>query len=275
MAERIKQKQEDRDYKKRFLNGFKILTRSRDMYEVWSDTMYLFATGIANPTILPMRNLKPLDDVWQEREQEYLRIINKYSKKEQRLFPQMLALLVEELERNPNQDLLGEIYMMAGISSKDKGQFFTPYDMCDAMSRIIFDRKKLGKQVHKEGYTSVYDPACGAGATLIAAINVCKDMFKKLNFQNHVMFVAQDIDRTVANMCYIQLSLQGVAGYVAVGNTLTEPVIMDLHRIWFTPMWFNDVWTIRRLFHGQDILGREIRRKDEEQGSDRDRPELH
>lgn len=269
MDKRVKQKQEDRDYKKRFLNGFKILTRSRNMYEVWSDAMYLFATGIANPTILSMRNIKPFDDVWQEREQEYLRIINKYTKKEQKLFPQMLALLVEELEKNPNQDLLGEIYMTAGISSKDKGQFFTPYNVCDLMSRVTFDRKKLGKQVHKEGYASVYDPACGAGATLIAAINVCREMFKKLNFQNHVMFIAQDVDRTVANMCYIQLSLQGVAGYVVIGNTFTEPVVTDLHRIWFTPMWFNDVWTMRRLFHGQDVLGREIKRKDEKQSSDR------
>lgn len=254
----------ERDYKKRFLNGLNLLCRTRNMYEVWSDTMYLFACTIANPIIFQFRENAVFKDVWEEREQEYLRIINKYNEKERRLFPQMFALLVEELEKNPNQDLLGEIYMMAGISSKDKGQFFTPYDLCDAMSRITFDRKKLGKQVHKEGYASVYDPACGAGATLIAAINVCKDMFKKLNFQNHVMFVAQDVDRTVANMCYIQLSLQGVAGYVTVGNTLTEPVITDLRRIWFTPMWFSDIWTMRRLFHGQDVLGREVRRKDEE-----------
>ena len=256
----------ERDYKKRFLNGLNLLCRTRNMYEVWSDTMYLFACTIANPIIFQFRENAVFKDVWEEREQEYLRIINKYNEKERRLFPQMFALLVEELEKNPNQDLLGEIYMMAGISSKDKGQFFTPYDLCDAMSCITFDRKKLGKQVHKEGYVSVYDPACGAGATLIAAINVCKDMFKKLNFQNHVMFVAQDVDRTVANMCYIQLSLQGVAGYVTVGNTLTEPVITDLHRIWFTPMWFNNVWTMRRLFHGQDILGRERKQKENGKG---------
>lgn len=259
MAERI---EEDRDYKKRFLNGFKILTRSRNMYEVWSDAMYLFATGIANPTILPLKKMEQFNNVWNEREQEYLRIINKYSKKEQKLFTQMFAMLVNELEKNPNQDLLGEIYMMAGISSKDKGQFFTPYNLCDCMSRLVFDRKKLGKQVHKEGYASICDPSCGAGATLIASINICREMFKKYNFQNHVMFVGQDIDRTVANMCYIQLSLQGVAGYVIIGNTLTEPIITDLHRIWFTPMWFSDVWTMRRLFHEQDILGREIKRKD-------------
>lgn len=252
-------KENKEDYKKRFLNGLNLLCRSRNMYEVWSDAMYLFATGIANLTIFSMRSLKPLDDVWQEREQEYLRIINKYTKKEQKLFPQMLALLVEELEKNPNQDLLGEIYMTAGISSKDKGQFFTPYSVCQMMAEIIMQKKAVARTVHADGYASVNDPACGAGATLIAVIEQCSKIFKKLNYQNHVYFVGQDIDRTVANMCYIQLSLHGVAGYVTVGNTLTEPEVTDLHRIWFTPMWFGDVWTMRRLFHGQDILGREIK----------------
>ena len=263
MAERMRK--EDKDYKKRFLNGFKILTRSRNMYEVWSDAMYLFATGIANPSILPLRELKPFDDVWNEREQEYLRVIKKYSKKEQKLFPQMFALLVEELEKNPNQDLLGEIYMMAGISNRDKGQFFTPYSVCQLMAMIAMQKKAVARTVHTDGYASVYDSACGAGATLIATIEQCSKMFKKLNYQNHVYFVGQDVDRTVANMCYIQLSLHGVAGYVVVGNTLTEPVVTDLHRIWFTPTWFSDVWTLRRLFHGQNILGDEIKKKCQKQ----------
>ena len=265
MAEGIRKEDEDRDYKKRFLNGFKILTRSRNMYEVWSDAMYLFATGIANPSILPLRELKPFDDVWNERKQEYLRVIKKYSKKEQKLFPQMFALLVEELEKNPNQDLLGEIYMMAGISNRDKGQFFTPYSVCQLMAMTTMQKKAVARTVHTDGYASVYDSACGAGATLIAAIEQCSKMFKKLNYQNHVYFVGQDVDRTVANMCYIQLSLHGVAGYVVIGNTLTEPVVTDLHRIWFTPTWFSDMWTLRRLFHGQNILGDEIKKKCQKQ----------
>lgn len=89
-------------------------------------------------------------------------------------------------------------------------------------------------------------------------------MFKKLNYQDHVGVVAQDIDITCVHMCYIQLSLHGLSGYVVHGNTLTEPEVTDLHRIWFTPMYFNNVWTMRRLFHGQDILGRERKQKENE-----------
>ena len=152
--------------------------------------------------------------------------------------------------------------MRAEISNNKAGQFFTPYNVCKMMSDVTFDRKAVGKQVHEKGYVSVNDCACGAGATLIASIEKCKEMFKKLNFQNHVYFVGQDIDRVCVNMCYIQLSLQGVAGYVVHGNTLTEPVPKSLKQIWFTPMWFSNVWSARRLFHGQDILGREIKQKE-------------
>ena len=36
-----------------------------------------------------------------------------------------------------------------------------------------------------------------------------------------------------------------------------EPVLPDdLEKIWLTPMWFSQVWTMRRFFHNQDILGR-------------------
>ena len=71
-----------------------------------------------------------------------------------------------------------------------------------------------------------------------------------LNDQNHVLVVAQDIDETVALMCYIQLSLMGVAGYVKVGNSLTDPISSDdnTENYWFTPMYFSDAWIMRRTF---------------------------
>ena len=74
-----------------------------------------------------------------------------------------------------------------------------------------------------------------------------------LNYQNHVLVVAQDIDKTVALMCYIQLSLLGVAGYVKVGNSLTEPMTDNDNKenYWYTPMYFSPVWTMRRIFGGR------------------------
>lgn len=258
----MKKKTDDRNYKKRFEKGFKMLCSSKSTYQVWSDCMALFAITLANQSILPMVKDKQFKEIWDKREKEYLRIINSYSKKEQKLFPQMFALIVEELEERPNQDLLGELYMMLQIHNKNAGQFFTPYNVCEAMSSVTFNRKELGKTVHKKGYASVYDPTCGAGATLISASEQCKEMFKKYNYQNHVYFVGQDVDITCVYMCYIQLALHGLVGYVIHGNTLMKPepeLPKDLENIYFTPIWFSDVWAMRRLFHNQDILGRKLK----------------
>lgn len=244
--------------KKRFMNGFSLLCSTKSKYKVWADLMEIFAISIANCAIVPLKYNTFFNDVWEEREKKYIDIINNYSKKEQKLFPQMFALLVNEFEENSDQDLLGEIYMLLGISSNDKGQFFTPYDVCNVMSKITFNRKEIGKIIHKKGFASVYDCACGAGATLINAANICKnELFKKMNYQDHMYFVGQDIDITCVHMCYIQLSLLGLAGYVICGNTFVSPE-PDLKNspcsVWFTPIWFNDVWTLRRFMHGYDIL---------------------
>ena len=73
----------------------------------------------------------------------------------------------------------------------------------------------------------------------------------QLNFQNHILVIGQDIEELVALMCYIQISLLGVAGYIKVGNALTEPMTSDdsMENYWFTPMYFSDVWYTRRMIH--------------------------
>ena len=110
----------------------------------------------------------------------------------------------------------------------------------------------------RQGYISINDCACGAGATLIAGVHATAKQISKagLNWQNHILVTAQDVDYTVAYMCYIQLSLLGVAGYIKVGNSLTEPMRSDdsLENYWFTPMYCSDVWTIRRLLKGRTLL---------------------
>lgn len=255
-------KNENKNYKQRFMNGFKMLVHTKSPYKVWSDLMLLYAIEIANTTLRPLKESEPFKNVWNEREKQYIEVIKTYTKKEQKIISQMFTMLVLELEENPNQDLLGSLYMMLEISNKNSGQFFTPYSVCELMSSITVDKKNLTKQIKQNGYITINDCACGAGATLISAVEHCKGMFKRLNYQNHIMVVAQDIDITCVQMCYIQLSLYGMAGYVMHGNTLTEPFITDLHRIWFTPIWFSDVWTMRRLFHNQDILGNVVKKNE-------------
>ena len=68
------------------------------------------------------------------------------------------------------------------------GQFFTPYDVCRCMAEITFDPKL---HPDMEGFISVSDPACGAGATLLAFLNVCKR--RNICYHNKVLVIAQDI----------------------------------------------------------------------------------
>lgn len=165
------------------------------------------------------------------------------------MFPKLLAQLVMALEDNPEQDFLGETYMRLNLGSKTLQQIFTPYHICQMMAAIVMGN--ITKQVENKGYITINDPCCGGGATLIAGVQEAKHQLEKanLNYQNHVLVVAQDIDETVALMCYIQLSLLGVAGYVKVGNSLTEPMVSGdtTKNYWFTPMYFANVWTARRM----------------------------
>ena len=110
----------------------------------------------------------------------------------------------------------------------------------------------IARKSSKDLTISVNDPACGAGATLVAAANIFHR--KKINYQTRVLFTANDIDRVVAQMCYIQLSLLGCAGWVAVANTISNPVCGDPlmpvekpgQEFWYTPFYFREEWNCRR-----------------------------
>lgn len=245
------------DYKKEFEKGFNSLCYSRSPYAVWADLMALYATSIQNQCTLHYKSIPELKSVWEGREKTYLTVINKYKKAEQELICEMFAYLVLEFEKSPYQDLLGSMYMLLGISNGNAGQFFTPYSVCQLMGNIVTDHSKMRKQVKEHGYFECNDCAVGGGATLIGFAETCNKEFKRLDYKNHVLFVGQDIDITCVHMCYIQLSLLGLAGYVIHGNTLTEPTVdfmKDNARIWITPHYNGTVWQQRVLFHHKGLL---------------------
>lgn len=242
------------DYRKEFLNTFKKLTYQYRAWDVWRDFIIMFACSLSNP----------VDKThYEEREKRYLGIIQKYNKQEQALFPELVAHTVMALKENPEQDFLGSIFMDLNLGNDSGGQFFTPYHVCQLMADITMG--DVAAQVEKNGYVTIHDPCCGAGATLIAGIHSARKQLEKvsLNFQNHVFVAAQDIDEIVALMCYIQLSLLGVAAYIKVGNALTNPMTENdiLDNYWFTMMYFSDVWTMRRIFHRMDDLTRGVENK--------------
>lgn len=244
---------------KEFVKSIRSLTNRCQLWEVWRDFVIMFAIAISNS----------VDKVhFDKREKMYMQTIKKYTPKEQNIFPELCSLVISALERNSDRDFLGELYMALELSNHWTGQFFTPYSICKTMAEITSEN--ILEDITNKGFITVNDPACGAGALLIAYANtsMVKLLDASLNFQNHILFTAQDIDMITGLMCYIQLSLLGCAGFVKIGNTFTEPMTtaeskLNLHNpesnYWYTPMYFSNVWQYRRIFRSMDHITNSIR----------------
>lgn len=224
-------------------------------WSVWADFVVMAAISISNA--VDKSN-------YESREKTYLSLAAKYNERELECFSRMFAEIICGIEDNPDQDFLGELYMALGLGNENNGQFFTPYDVCRMMAAMTYG-EVLEKKISDQGWVSVNDPACGAGALLIAFANECRRPGRNINYQTSVLFVAQDIDMIVGCMCYIQLSLLGCPGYVVIANTLTNPGtsidgrgLIPKHgeNIWYTPFYFRDIWHWRRIWTQMDLMCR-------------------
>lgn len=209
---------------------------------------------------------------YEEREKLYMQFAGQYKPKELDIFARMIAEIINGLEENPDQDFLGEMYMALDFGSSAAGQFFTPYSVCQCTAALVADYDMLKARIAEQGFVSVTDPACGAGALLMAFANQCRA--QGINYQTQCLFVAQDIDFTVGCMCYIALSFMGCPGYVVIGDTLANPntardgrgliPVDDCSRIWYTP-WFmtTELWAGRRAAALMDLFAHGGRSKRE------------
>jgi type I restriction-modification system DNA methylase subunit len=209
------------------------------MWELWEDAMMMYACSISNV----------LDDRYRkDREDRYLALVKKYSREDMKIFVEIYAEIVTQMDYNPEQDFLGDLYMTLDLGSHWHGQFFTPYSICAMMAQMSVQPPISVENIKP---ITINDPACGGGALLIAGFHTYRKQLEKLglNAQNYVAAYAQDLSLVAGLMCYIQLSLQGIAAKVKIADSLLNPMVDadDGSNIWYTPMWFSDVWTSRRL----------------------------
>jgi len=194
---------------------------------VWSDFITMSACAISNSCDMRFRT---------EREALYLSVVEKYTKEEAEKMAQMLAIVIQALTENPAQDFLGEMFSLLNLHDEWKGQFFTPYHIGSFMAAVNLEN--VAEQLQTKPYITVNDCCCGAGCLLVAFAN--EAMKEKIDFQNRIIFVAQDLDFTAAMMCYIQLTFLGCKAIVKVGNSLTDPFLpadLEGDKIWYTPMY--------------------------------------
>lgn len=213
------------DWKKEFCRIINSFSRSLSIWSIFNDFLLLTALSFANTV---------KTEKWNSREEKYLSIIHSYQEKDQKLFPQLLGCLSLALIENQEQDFLGEIYALLNLQAEQKGQYFTPYHIARLMSELTYEDRS--EDITSKGFISINDSACGSGVLLLAFANTARG--HGLNPQEEVLFVGQDIDRTAALMCYIQLSLLGLPAYVIVGDTLLKPGRHPDNEVWYTPAFY-------------------------------------
>lgn len=248
---------------KNIVKAFERLCGKHGRWEVWADWVTMSACSISNA----------VDQAHAEKREDIYRALQKkYTAVEMQTMGEMLGMVIMALEENPDQDLLGDIFMTLGLGNEHNGQFFTPYNVCCVMSAL--NSEHSAAEVERRGWIAVADPACGAGALLVSFANEC--IRQKINYQTDVLFVGQDIDFTVGMMCYIQLSLLGCPGYIVIGDTLAHPatcidrrglIPKDEGNVWYTPMFFRDVWSWRKAWAQLDLLS-----KNQTKGKDNSQP---
>jgi len=204
-----------------FVKAFNNITRHRHRYEVFRDFVTMSAAALHNA----IRKDEKL-------EAEYLTIATRYKRDELSEFSELLAKLVLLLETEP-RDVLGPLYMELELGNTNTGQFFTPHEVSELMARVTYgdELKTLDKP-----FITVCEPACGAGGMVLAFVNVM--LSHGHNPAQRLWVQAQDIDRTAALMCYLQMALWHIPGVVIVGNTLA----MEAREVWYTPAHHLGFW---------------------------------
>ena len=118
-------------------------------------------------------------------------------------------------------DAFGDAYeylmsMYASNAGKSGGEFFTPQEVSELLTRLAV--------VGKKSVNKVYDPACGSGSLLLKSAKI----LGKDNVRNG--FYGQEINITTYNLCRINMFLHDI-GYdkfdIACEDTLTNPQHWD------------------------------------------------
>ncbi len=119
---------------------------------------------------------------------------------------QAFAKLIEVMETT-RQDTLGDLFQGA-ISRGERGQFFTPPSLCEAMARMTLaevDEDAVDRR-------RVLDPCCGSGRMLLAVGKL----------QPTWELWGQDVEISCVRMTTLNLALYNLGGGVIWGDSLTD-----------------------------------------------------
>lgn len=213
------------ELRKELVSILQNLTGRYDTYTVFRDWVAMCAMAISNACDLRHA---------EQREAEYMQIVGKYKREEADQLANAFGMLQQVMECEKFGDFMGDTYMGLEISNRDTGQFFTPYHLCELMTKMTCDG--YGKVIEEKGFVTIAEPACGSGAMVIAA---AEEMLRQgYNPQKQMHATLMDIDLKCCQMAYVQLSLLGIPAVVVHGDTLT----MQEWSHWYTPFHILGGW---------------------------------
>lgn len=172
---------------------------------------------------------------YSEREERYLRIIQKYEPAMQQLIAEIFAkiylLLTQQINSSVGfNDYLGELYMKSETSNSKTGQFFTPYCVSKACAQIAINENMVKEAIEQDKILTLSEPACGAGGMVIAAADVLYYDYH-FNIARNLVVECSDIDSRCVHMTYLQLGLAGIPAVIFKRDTLS----MQTWERWETP----------------------------------------
>lgn len=199
----------------------------RDYYSVIGDFFEASAISVKNAVDLNDR------EVYEKR---FADIAKSYGEKGMKIFEECLSLFTDEIHAAIHgnamfRDFAGELYMASGTNSKGLGQFFTPYHVSRLMAECNLEKDRFISELEEnpDRVITFYEPTCGAGGLMVAAIDVMHAA--GINYAHNMFIDCGDIDPRCVHMTYLTLSLLGVPAVVRLGDALA----MDYHQAWFTP----------------------------------------
>ena len=147
--------------------------------------------------------------------------VNMRNKKLVKLLNAVGEMKLRHINGENQIDAFGDAYeylmgMYASNAGKKGGEFFTPQEVSELLTRIAIDGKK---EVNK-----VYDPACGSGSLLLKSAKLLGKKNVRLGF------FGQEINITTYNLCRINMFLHGInfdKFKILYGDTLAEPKHLD------------------------------------------------
>ncbi len=174
-----------------------------------------------------------------------------------RLSDALLKDLIEHFSRisfgnkNITSDVLGDAYeylikKFADATNKKAGEFYTPRSVVRLMIDMLDPRES----------ETIYDPACGTGGMLLAAVQHVKDRHGDVKRLWGRLY-GQEKNLTTSSIARMNLFLHGIEDFQIVrGDTLRNPAFFEVDRLaqfdcvianppfslekWGEEMWVND-----------------------------------